>query len=109
VKRTIATSRSEATTTGAVPDSETAVRAQESLPPNEPDENATCAPALPLRSQPEENRFCLTNSFRNGHIDRRIQGAVSLRRFAGTELMMQGGSPTDSGGHFKGRVGQRKA
>jgi hypothetical protein len=43
------------------------------------------------------------------HIDRRIQGAVSLRRFAGTELKMQGGSSTDSGGLFKGRVGQRKA
>jgi hypothetical protein len=43
------------------------------------------------------------------HIDLRIQGAVSLRRFAGTELKMQGGLPTDSGGHFEGRVGQRKA
>src|SRR5262249_32346231 len=51
-------------------DNETKGRAQELLPPNEPGENATCAPALPLRSQPEENRFCLTNSFRNGHIDR---------------------------------------
>ena len=73
VKRTIATSRSEATTTGTVPDNETKGRAQESLPPNEPEENATCAPALPLPSQPEENRFCLTNSFRNGHIDRGIR------------------------------------
>src|SRR5262245_44365131 len=34
VKRTIATSRSEATTTGTGPDNETKVRAQESLPPN---------------------------------------------------------------------------
>ena len=66
VKRTIATSRSEATTTGTVPDNETKVRAQESLPPHEPEENAKCAPALPLRSQPEENRFCLTISFRKG-------------------------------------------
>src|SRR5262249_50197164 len=54
-------------------DNETKVRAQELLPPNEPGENATCAPALPLPSQPEENRFCLTNSFRNGHIDRGIR------------------------------------
>jgi hypothetical protein len=33
----------------------------------------------------------------------------SLRKFAGTEFKMQGGSPTDSGGLFEGRVGQRKA
>jgi hypothetical protein len=26
-------------------------------------------PALPLRKNPEENRFCLTDSFRNGFID----------------------------------------
>ena len=37
------------------------------------------------------------------------KGGVSLRRFAGTKLKMQGGSPTDSGGLFEGRVGQRKA
>jgi hypothetical protein len=29
-------------------------------------------PALPLRSHPEENRFRLTSSFRNGHIDRGV-------------------------------------
>ena len=68
MKRTIATSRSEATTTGTVPDNETKVRAQESLPPHEPEENAKCAPALPLRSQPEENRFFLTISFRNDNL-----------------------------------------
>ena len=34
---------------------------------------------------------------------------VSLRRFAGTKLKMQGGSATDSGGLSEGRVGQRKA
>ena len=79
VKRTIATSRSEATTTGTVPDNETKVRAQESLPPHEPEENAKCAPALPLRSQPEENRFCLTISFRNGHIDRGIRRHLRCR------------------------------
>src|SRR5262249_35601941 len=79
VKRTSATSRSEATTTGTVPDNETNARAQESLPPNEPEANATCAPALPLRSQPEENRFRLTNSFRNGHIDRRVERHESPR------------------------------
>ena len=42
-------------------------------------------------------------------IDQRIQGAASLRRFAGAKLAMQGGSPTDSGGLSEGRVGQRKA
>ena len=57
---------------------------------------------------PHRTEFVSKRSARR-HIDRRIQGAVSLRRFAGTELKMQGGSPTDSGGHFKGRVGQRKA
>ena len=51
-------------------------------------------------------QFCQSSP---GHIDRRIQGAVSMRRFAGTKLKMQGGSPTDSGGLFEGRVGQRKA
>jgi hypothetical protein len=34
---------------------------------------------------------------------------VSLHRFAGTKLKMQGGSPTNSDGLSEGRVGQRKA
>jgi len=36
--------------------------------PTRRDRNAR--PALPLRSSPEESRFRLTSSFRNGHIDR---------------------------------------
>jgi hypothetical protein len=44
-------------------------------------------PALPLRSSPEENRFRLTSSFRNGHIDR---GMPDRRRpYSGTT----GGDP----------------
>jgi hypothetical protein len=42
---------------------------------------------------------------RVGHIDRRIHGAVSLRRFTGTKSKIQGGSPADSGGLSEGRLG----
>jgi hypothetical protein len=34
---------------------------------------------------------------------------AALRRLAGAEFMVQGGSPTDSGGLSEGRDGQRKA
>src|SRR5262249_57596401 len=68
-KRTMATSRSEATTTEPEPQNETVVRTQESPPPTNP-EKPDIRPALPLRSQPDRNRFRLTSSFRNGHIAR---------------------------------------
>src|SRR5262245_11292257 len=75
-KRTIATSRSEATTTEPEPQNETVVRRQESPPPTDPGK-PDIRPALPLRSHPEGNRFRLTSSFRNGHIDIRAQAAVA--------------------------------
>src|SRR5262249_54989139 len=74
-KRTIATSRSEATTTEPEPQNETVVRTQESPPPTNPGK-PDIRPALPLRSHPQGNRFHLTSSFRNGHSDLRTPGGA---------------------------------
>jgi len=71
VKRTIATSRSEATTTGTVPDNETKGRAQESPRPTNP-RKSDASPTLPLRSQPRGKPLLLDKLFQEGHIDRQL-------------------------------------
>jgi hypothetical protein len=80
-KRTIATSRSEATTTEPQPENETTDRTQETLDPTA-HLNVNLRPALAVRSHPKENRFRLTNSFRNGPLDRRAQAEVRSARSA---------------------------
>ena len=79
-KRTIATSRSEATTTEPKPENETTARRRESLGPRA-QSKGNVRLALALRSHPKENRFRLTSSFRNGPLDRRAQAesASALR------------------------------
>src|SRR6516225_11824986 len=71
-KRTIATSRSEATTTEPKPENETTARRRESLGRLAPSKGDVRL-ALALRSHPKENRFRLTSSFRNGPLFRRAQ------------------------------------
>src|SRR5262249_50972323 len=80
LKRTIATSRSEATTTETEPENETTGRTQDDRV-QRTNRGGNLRLALPLRSNPEGNRFRLTNSFRNGLLDRSNQGnSRNLRR-----------------------------
>src|SRR6516225_8663288 len=67
-QRTIATSRSEATTTEPKPENETTARTQGSRGSlaSLAQSKGNVRLALLLRSHPKEHRFRLTSSFRNG-------------------------------------------
>src|SRR5262249_8496818 len=100
-KRTIATSRSEATTTEPEPQNETVVRTQESPPPTNPGK-PDIRPALPLRSHPDGNRFRLTSSFRNGPTHRvEFVSRWSARR----SHRPRGAGPERARGGFNAQVG----
>src|SRR5215468_3467973 len=91
-KRTIATSRGEATTTDSEP---TTRRREESRNPRAqrtPGKRGL-RPALPLRSHPEGSRFRLTSSFRNGHIARTIRRRQIVAGNTGTRPRARGSGP----------------
>src|SRR5262245_12564141 len=101
VKRTMATSRSEATTTQTNPDNEATVREQDAPRPTNRG-RPNLRPALPVRIHPRENDFRLTYSFRNGPARRR-----SLERNRGRRSSLQGcgserGPPRDKVAHRAG-------